>query len=595
MNRKSLAFIAVATLLIAPVGTVSAQYFISTYNSFTGWFAVIFLGVMVSLMLIALYYMIGAVLGNQRVKASALSMFVDALGTIVIVVIIIVALDYFGSTLSLSQFVPPQSILNVCEQVGYGSNAGGPPINFLNAQQSAALINIYGTATIPQPINVVCNDVIAKEATGGGDITTNIDYGLASTYVIIDNLTNQTGSELDGLYYFESLIYFLRSYKVTYTLCEPIFCGIAAPTTPEAQGDFAFATRVSFQYFDGYVLGRLLTPYVTAEIDLMFYMYTLQLIGIILIFLLWPYMLAAGLILRSFTWTRRVGGLLIATVIVGLLIFPAIYMFQYLTLRNMTFLTPIGAGTGSSGLSSSTVDAITLCGRSINYQGYWWSSLLIGDQFPDDTYNQTLAGVWCYTTADSLTANDIFKNDIPLNFNCPNNLKDCPIPACPAGTTVNANQKCFVKRTLNFYVFPSDADVINLYTYYPNPNMQCGNKGCNSGYSVIDSEIALSINDVVPIGGIDAFWHLLGLFGAIGTGKGNFNTIFPNFQLLDGVPIGPENVYNAYSSLQDLYGLLAIPGYIIPILDILIFMSAVTGLSQILGGETQILGISRFI
>lgn len=573
MNRK-LALIAAAILILVPIGTVSAQYFISTYSSFTGWISIILLGVLVSLMLVGIYYMIGAVLGNQKVKTSALSMFVDVLGTIVIVVIVLFTLNYFGTTLSLAQFVPPQRMLTLCNQVGYGSTNSGPPVYFLNAN-SLTLTNWDGSAQLPEPAHVICNDIIAPQANGNGDITTNIDYGLASTYMIVDNLTNQTGGELDGLYYFENLIYFLRNYVVVYQLCDPITCAAPIPSpTPESQGDFAFATRVSFSYFNGYVLGRLITPYVTAEIDLMFYLYTIQLIGIIMILLLWPYMLAAGLLLRSFPWTRRMGGLLIATVIVGLLIYPAVYLFQYNALHNLTPLSPIGASSGSAGLSSPSVDALTLCGRSIQYQGFDWPGA------SEQLYGTTLAGVWCYTTASSLTANDIFRNNIPAGYTGP-----LSVNACAAGTQPSATQNCFIKRSYNFYVFPSDADVINLDTYYPNPNI-----GPNPGSSILNTEMSLSAQDIMGKG-VDAFWHIFGLFGALGNANANINTAFPSFP----VPIGPKNIMTTYLSLEDLYGYLAVPGYLIPILDILILMSAITGLSSILGGETQILGISRFI
>ena len=64
-------------------------------------------------------------------------------------------------------------------------------------------------------------------------------------------------------------------------------------------------------------------------------------IAIIFFMYAWPYVLAAGIILRASFLTRRVGGLVIAITIAFFLIYPMLFLIEYAALSN-THSSPIG-------------------------------------------------------------------------------------------------------------------------------------------------------------------------------------------------------------------------------------------------------------
>lgn len=557
--RIKFAIIANLLFFVMLASSVQSQSFITSYSSFTYWLPVVLAGVTLAFAITAVYYMVGALLGNQKVKAAAISQFLQVFGTVVILVIIIIVLNYFGQVITLPQLLPPSNIQTLCTQLS------GSSIDFLNSSKS---IPGFSGQLMDEPPKALCNGIIDNASLGKGGITTNLDYGLASTYLIEDNLTNQSVTEMTDLSDWENLVYFLRGYLVTYTECSPFTCVIPLPNPPETLGDWDEAIKIQFRYFSGYVQGRLITPVIATEMNLMFYLYMMQLVTILLMLLLWPYFLAAGLFLRAFSYTQRIGGLLIAIVVVSLILYPTIVMFQYNTLNNVQNLQSTGT-TGTPGYPG-----MALCGKSTAFSG--------------GAIGSGLAGVYCYTDFDSLQTTYIFRTIIPPGFSWSNNPS---IPACPAGHALSASQNngggCYVKKSLNFYVFPKLSDIPNLYSYWPGDN-------------IIPTEIGLSLHDVLPFGvpgssgGIETLFSFFDSFAS-----GNYNKGLPNtFYTFTGGPqytVGPEPIIETYIAMEELYGYLAIPGYIIPILDLMMLVSAVTGLSSLLGGETSLLGLSRFL
>ncbi|MDE1860431.1 MAG: hypothetical protein KGH72_01810 [Candidatus Micrarchaeota archaeon] len=546
MNKRFALYAAVVAFL-ALAGGAGAQSFLTNYSAFNNWLPVVGGAISLGFVIAGVYYMVGALLNNQKVKSGAISQFLQVLGTLIILVAVVMVLNYFGTVLTIPQLLPPSTIMTLCHQLGYGGS-GGPAVDFLNAGKT---LTVNGNP-IPEPGQTLCADVIAP-AGGGGSLTTNLDYGLASTYMIEDNLTNQSLREMNDMYDWESMVYWLRSYVVTYSFCIPVECAIPLPSPPETTGDFLESTQVSFRYFSGYVQGRLITPAVTVEMNLMFYLYMMQLVIIIMMLLMWPYVLAAGIVLRAFSYTQRAGGLLIAIVLVSLLVYPTIILFQYNTLSNVQNLQPIGTGQTPS---------LALCGRSVQ-----WTSSHSG---------AGLSGVYCYTEETSLPTSYIFKGIIPQGFPWSGNKN---IPAC-SGTSFSSSQNCYVKKTINFYVFPRLADIPNLYSYWPGPNL-------------VPMELDLTFHDTIPLnGGIQSLFRIF--YALLDR---NFNSGIPEVYtgLVNSYDIGPHYIINTYTTMENLYGMLAVSGFIIPILDMMILVSATTGLSSVLGGETTLLGLSRFL
>jgi hypothetical protein len=117
------------------------------------------------------------------------------------------------------------------------------------------------------------------------------------------------------------------------------------------------------------------------EAVLTFYVMLMQLLVITFFLFAWPYILAAGIILRSSFFTRRTGGLLMAISLVAVLIYPILYGMEYGANRITVIATPIITTTlangGTIALGSSETDSATLSGATSGATGtitfYTWS------------------------------------------------------------------------------------------------------------------------------------------------------------------------------------------------------------------------------
>jgi hypothetical protein len=193
----------------------------------------------------------------------------------------------------------------------------------------------------PTTTNAICSQ-IAQVASGGADATQSLDYGLLSDYVIMANVTNQAANNLNSLYVFETWLGFMSHFTVISAICTPA-CYI-----PEAT-----MVNVTFQPLSGYdksLSGA--TPIIEGEAGLSFYILYVQLMLVLFLLFAWPYLIAAGLILRSTFFTRRVGGLLIAIGIVAVLIYPLMGVLEYTASSGGAKLTPIGNSIAINSLSN---------------------------------------------------------------------------------------------------------------------------------------------------------------------------------------------------------------------------------------------------
>ena len=145
------------------------------------------------------------------------------------------------------------------------------------------------------------------------------------------------------------------------------------------------------------------------------------------------------------------------------------------------------------------------------------------------------------------------------------------VPACPNKT----NNICFIKKNLNFYVFPNIKDILNLYFTWP------------AGGSLLSFEAIFIIPGISTatsvINAIASFTSLL---------SGNFIGSFPSFSYYY---VNPTHTIAAILALINVYAIEAVTGFILPIFNILILISSIIGISKLLGGEGSILGLSRFI
>jgi len=315
----------VSAMLASVAYAAAAQPSLTTsISAFTQWLPVMILAVMASIGIVLVYYIIGVLLNNRAIVSAAYSEYENALGTILIVVLLILLLQFFGTSVSPSLLLSTTNANNLC------TTLQNSVVNFISASQQT-------------PTQSICKNIIPSAGTTTGSstpsstqLTTNLDYGLASTYLVIANLTNQTASNLNSYFIYRGYINFLAFFNASDTVCWPAI-------TCADTGVGAFNAKYTFTPFGGYEQLLAATNLLTIQSTTIFYLFIIQLMAIIVILYAWPFILAAGIILRASFLTRRVGGLLIAIAVTGLLIYPTMFLIQYNALNSLQGSSPIGA------------------------------------------------------------------------------------------------------------------------------------------------------------------------------------------------------------------------------------------------------------
>ncbi len=533
----ALAFIAIAT-------AASSTSITAPYSAFTNWFPVLLIASLLAVLLAGVYYMIGYFLNNARIKSSAISEVEQAAGSIFLVVIIVAVLYLVVTSASIS----------FSGLLGSHTSDFSKICNTYLKNNMVWMISStqHDPATgLPYPTTAICQNLIGSNGpkASADQITTNIDYGLASTYVVIANMTNQSIFELNSIYNLESIIFFLRNLNPYIGVCFPVEC--IAPIIPRAE-----SLQLSYKPFNGYVLHRTIMPTIATQAILSNYMMTLELVIILMLLLFWPYLLGAGIVLRTIPFTRRAGGLIIAATIVGVLILPTIFLIEYSALNNLVAQPAIG---------SSQIQGMALCG------------------FGPVQGSNNADVLYCYTSANTLQTSYIYKNLQPQGW--PATMNACTSVPTSEAKPFDSPPPCYVKKNLSLYAFPNAKDIITFYSCYP------------SSGTILPTEAEILLSTLVSSATI-AVQGVLSLF-ASNFALGSNNLVSPFFSPTGGQScisqMNPHNLVATLTSLTNMYGIISVAGFILPILNLLICLSAMTGISSIIGGETTIIGLSRFI
>ena len=463
---KSAALLALA--FVALSGISNAQSFITHYSVFTNWIPTIFIAIILGMVIAGIYYMAGVIVGNPGVKSNAISEFGQAVGTAIIVVILLGVLYLIASSaLSTSSFSPsiPSGICN-----NYLSKS---PLTLANSSYS--------------PTNTICSFVEqANTQKAESSNTVQLDYPLAATYVIEANLTTQAVENLNSLYVIENYIGFLSQFSPYFAICEPNgdLAECTIPWTP-----VPFTVKISYVPLAGYDMIKQVTKPLESVAYITYESFVLQLVMIVLLLYLWPYLLAAGIILRSTFLTRKIGGLLMAIAIAAFGIFPLIFLIEYAALS--------GGAAASSPIGASNLPVLLI--------------------------NET-------------------------NF--------------------NGQKIIYGSNTLNFYVFPRIDWVANNYNCWQ-PN-------------ILSAEVGLAWPYLTPYTLYAIFAQVLSM---------SFASSLPYIN----TACTPSEVTKMIPNIINVYGVMDVTGFILPVLNLLIAIAALKGLSQLFGGDTNLLGIGSLV
>lgn len=457
-------------------------------------------------LIIGIWYMLGYLLNNGSLKQSARAELYQLIGTAVIMVVIIFSLALFSglfvSTLNGTDLLSHTAVSNLCNSISNNAApAPGPtPVPLLTKS------NGFGA--------ILCSVVSSPSK----DITYQIDYPLASSGVVLENLTYQSIVNMNSLFVFDSYLGFLSKFTPTFSICTAGVEDCLIPPIPEVVVTYPVSDTeitgtplagLNMIYGGMTTLGVLLTTAVES--------FMLQLTFVMLFLYVWPFLIFIGLVLRATMFTRKIGGLFIAVAIGAVLFYPLSFSIQYLTLGRGLANVPVYSP--SNVLSPLPNSISTIYGFNAPTSGFYPIGALPGDN--GDLSGGTVSG-------------------------------SAYVP--------------------NFYVFPSVASIVaanGCWPPYGNPPL---------------AESLDGLAELVP------FVSLVSLVGALAG------------SLIAGAPLlvvpyqcSAGQAESTLFMLINSYGIYGVSGYLLPILNIMITLSAIIGLSGILGGDTRLIGLAKFV
>ncbi len=551
---------------------------ITNFSVFSNWLPVIFLAILMSFLITIIYYVIGFLLNNKNIKSKATAEFAQVIGTAIVVLVILFVFNLIGTTL-----ISPVSILNPQTANNFCLSLSASSVYFLNSFH------------VHSPTRIICSDIIAPLVSPNpqSNMTIMLDYGLSASYLVIANVTNQVATNLNAFYVYDSIVSFLSHFQSLNTL----------------QIGTTNAITLNYTPLSGYSFLTKMISGIAIVSNLSLYSFIIQLLVILMAITAWPYVLGAGIVLRSTFYTRRIGGLLIGVVLALLIILPMIFLFEYSALSSNQNSFPIGvnstpylpiyeelpngtvevygdvsgyanvAGYCNGGMvyetqcgNASTITSPPICANPSTLsawqkcdngyvasvsgcpKGYYGYETVCGD--PHTLERQTTVGLGYAKLTQPLC---IPPSKLPPDANI------CPKNAVPRGSSV--------------YLFnlPNATDMLRYYTCWP-----------PSG-SVAVFETWFAGLYLIPFYGLAE-----GIAGAIGYVGGSLVTAAPvaSLYLLGCIP---NDAINAGLSFANIYGLTALTAFLLPLMNVLIVYSAAMGFSGLLGGDTDILGLSKFV
>lgn len=299
----------------------------------------VLLALLIDTFIVAIWYLVGVLLNNPGVRASARSEFYQLIGTAVLIMLVVfvvylfafIFIQTFSSDAALGTAVISGMCTNLAQnsQIGFVGSALGLPTNVCAITSTP---NQYG-------------------------VTTEIEYPLAATTVITANLADQVGHGLQSIFLVDAYLGFLSELQPTSSICiqtpQPLTLSPCMPI-PNVKGFILYQIRWINTPFQG--LDLLFKGYNNFDVFVSTALgsFIAQLLFLNIFLSIWPYLIFVGLLLRVTVFTRKVGGLLIAVAIGAVIFYPTIFAMEYLTINNYLY-NNYGSPTGA-------IPTINACG-----------------------------------------------------------------------------------------------------------------------------------------------------------------------------------------------------------------------------------------
>ena len=368
-------------------------------------------------------------------------------------------------------------------------------------------------------------------------LTNQIDYPLAAAGVVIENLTYQAIVNLNALFVFDAYVGFLSEFNPTFSVCVIAFSPsfqCAVPIIPPLPGlEELYALTLPFLNFQ-----ISAAPYA----------------GMAMVY--------RGLTSLGVLFTTAVEAFILQLTFTSLFLYvwPEL-VFIGLILRATPFTRKIG------GLFIAVAVGAVL-----------FYPLVFAIQYL--TMGHGLGNVPAYTPSDVLST---LPNSISTAYGY-NTLTTATLTALPTNCNGFAVAGVWLgtchKYTPNFYVLPGVENIAKQNGCWPIVGDQTGPVTAET------TDIFFELIPFVSLGQL-ASSLVLALSGSLGVGT--YPLMPLPWQCL------PNGAMNTLFQLLNAYGIYGITAYLLPILNIMITVSAILGLSGLLGGDTDLIGLSKLV
>lgn len=510
---------------------INSQSLSSVSNTFL---PIILIAILADSMIISLWYMIASIINSSEWKAGAISELYQLVGTLIILAIVLWALSIYGSLFAsyLSNTpMGPTSTTLTCVNLELHSK-----LSLLSTTTTSTYSALAGAGGVP--FGGLCSYIYAQNI--APSLQSNLDYPLAAVGIITANLTNQTAMNLNSFFITDSYTGYLKGLTPKYEFCLDNYAlgnlGDASCLIPPLSFTDPQLMNIIGSYKPYAGFGLVYNVMRTLGTLLMSAVESLigQLLIVSIMIYIWPYLLFIGLLARVFPYTRKIGGLFIAITIGILFFYPFIFSMEYMTL-----------GTGLNNL----VNQNSISGDILGLSNIIQSSNPISSALNTPLTPGAVGSAYGtnYSTTNTLTM----------------------IPAGLNGVS---------PYNLNFFSQPSIESIAKYNNCWPT-------KG--STFGSILSEIGNTAYFLFPP-------------------TSGYTAVLTFLRTTSSIPSGVPTLYipnscNEQSSetmvfmIINAYGVIGVSAYWLPILNVVITLSGIVGLSALFGGDTSLAGLSNLV
>ena len=494
-------------------------------------FFLMFLALLVDGAVISVWYLLGVLIGSSRFKESARGEFVQLIGTGVMAFAAIFALataagvlnTFYGATALMN----PTAMSTMCTNIE-GTTSNPSPLSILGPTDSL----LSGNPKAPNTFPGLCS-YLSPSTT---DVGTEIDYPIAASGVVLANLTNQSATNLNSLYWLESFVFWEQSLTVRSDVC-------TGDCNPDLNPAFTLI-MLEYRPYSGFKLlkdfGNIVGNLQGLEVE----SFTAQLIFVVIVLSIWPWLFFIGLILRATFFTRKLGGMMMAIALGAILFTPILISSEYLTLSSPTGQAALYTTNGIYGFNAVTNLPASSCYNN-EYASASSVFKLVNWAFP------SLPG------------------DVPLGQSYPCTK---PVAGGSGATTFNA-------YNLNFYIQPNFEAIAQVDNCW----------GGNGKYYWANLAINAAVL-AIPGPGL-----LTGITALLSQVLPSSINIFQSAASVIPVQCAQPAALKTFFDLTEATAIGGIAGYFLPILNILIVFAGIRGLSGVFGGDTNFAGLSKLL